>query len=84
MGDDITRLADTLEKINSQTFLRIYNSIWRLLWVNFLRGLAFGLGSVLGATILVSVLILILHQIEFVPILGEWAVKLITEVEKIR
>lgn len=84
MSDDITRLADTLEKINSQTFLRIYNSIWRLLWVNFLRGLAFGLGSVLGATILVSVLILILHQIEFVPILGEWAVKLITEVEKIR
>ena len=84
MGDDITRLADTLEKINSHTFLRIYNSIWRLLWVNFLRGLAFGLGSVLGATILVSVLILILHQIEFVPILGEWAVKLITEVEKIR
>lgn len=84
MSDDITRLAETLEKINSQTFFRIYNSIWRLLWVNFLRGLAFGLGSVLGATILVSVLILILHQIEFVPILGEWAVKLITEVEKIR
>ena len=62
--------------------MRIYNSVWRLMWVNFLRGLAFGLGSVIGATFLVYVLVQILSQIEFIPILGDWALRLIAEVEK--
>ena len=76
------RLTDALEKINSHNFIRIYNSVWRLMWVNFLRGLAFGLGSVIGATFLVYVLVQILSQIEFIPILGDWALRLIAEVEK--
>ena len=79
-----TRLAEALEKINTHNFMRIYNSIWRLIWINFLRGLAFGLGSVIGATILVYVLLQILAQIEFIPILGDWALRLIAEVEKTR
>jgi hypothetical protein len=65
------------EKINSHNFMRVYNSVWRLVWINFLRGLAFGLGSVIGATILVYVLLQILAQIEFIPILGDWALRLI-------
>jgi hypothetical protein len=87
MSDQITqtaRLAEALEKINSHNFMRIYNSVWRLVWINFLRGLAFGLGSVIGATILVYVLLQILAQIEFIPILGDWALRLIAEVEKTR
>jgi hypothetical protein len=76
------RLTDALEKINSHNFMRIYNSVWRLMWVNFLRGLAFGLGSVIGATFLVYVFVHILSQIEFIPILGDWALRLIAEVEK--
>jgi hypothetical protein len=52
------------------------------MWVNFLRGLAFGLGSVIGATFLVYLLVQILSQIEFIPILGDWALRLIAEVEK--
>lgn len=78
------RLAVALEKINSHNFMRVYNSVWRLVWINFLRGLAFGLGSVIGATILVYVLLQILAQIEFIPILGDWALRLIAEVEKAR
>jgi hypothetical protein len=38
-----------------------------------LRGLAFGLGSVIGATVLVSLLIFLLSNINFIPIIGEWA-----------
>ncbi|MFZ8971040.1 MAG: DUF5665 domain-containing protein, partial [Paracoccaceae bacterium] len=33
--------------------MRIYSSSRRIIWTNFLRGLAFGLGSVIGASILV-------------------------------
>jgi hypothetical protein len=62
--------------------MQTYNSVWRLIWVNFLRGLAFGLGSVISTAFLVYILLQILAQIELIPILGDWALKLIAEVEK--
>jgi len=37
------------------------------------RGLAFGLGSVIGATILVYLVVASLSKIDFIPIIGEWA-----------
>ena len=68
--EDIREALDTL---NQHKFVRLYNSTFKLLWLQFLKGIAFGLGSVLGATIVVSLLISILGQIEFLPIVGEWA-----------
>jgi len=52
-----------------------------MLWFNLLRGLAFGLGFVLGATMLVYASVQILAQIELIPILGDWAIKLIEQIE---
>jgi hypothetical protein len=44
-----------------------------LIWFQVVRGLAFGLGSVLGATVLVALFISMLGELDFIPILGEWA-----------
>ena len=81
-SDEIKRLARSLEAINKHNLLRTYDSTWNILWYNFIRGLAFGLGTVIGATILVYVLLQFLAQIEFIPILGDWALKFISEIEK--
>ena len=80
MSDKET-LTNAIRDLLDHKLLRDYSSTWRLLWLNFLRGLAFGLGSVIGATILVYLTIQILAQIEFIPILGEWAVQLIEQIE---
>jgi hypothetical protein len=40
-----------------------------------------GLGTALGATALVSIIVLLLSQIEFVPILGDLAGAIIEEIE---
>ena len=79
---EIKRLAKAIETLNGHNLLRIYNSKWILLWYNFIRGLAFGLGTVIGATILVYILLQFLAKIEFVPILGDWALKIISEIER--
>jgi hypothetical protein len=50
------------------------------MWFQFLRGLAFGFGSVAGATILVSIVGYVLNQMEVVPIVGEWAKQMATEI----
>ena len=80
MSDKET-LTNAIRDLLDHKLLRDYSSTWRILWLNFLRGLAFGLGSVIGATILVYLTIQMLAQIEFIPILGEWAVQLIEQIE---
>lgn len=76
----IRALARELERLNSHRFVKVHNSVVRLVGFQFARGLAFGLGSVLGASILVSILAWWLAQIEFLPIIGEWATRLLEEI----
>ncbi len=73
LKDAIARLGDEVARLNSHRFVRIHNKPSRLIWFQFMRGLAFGLGSALGATMLVSLVAWWLSQIEFLPIIGEWA-----------
>lgn len=81
MNDDtnerLDKLTSELETLNKHRFIRINNSLWRLILLQFTRGLAFGLGSVLGASILVSILVWWLAQFEFIPIIGDFAKQLI-------
>ena len=74
-------LAREVERLNTPRFIKVHNSIWRLVGFQFLRGLAFGLGSVLGASILVSALAWWVSQFEFLPIIGEWASELAKEID---
>lgn len=69
----MTRLATEIEKLNKHRFVRVHNSPVRMVLFQFARGLAFGLGSVMGATILVSLVAWWVSQIEFLPIIGDWA-----------
>lgn len=78
---EIAALRAALEKLNDHRFMRIHNSTARLIWFQFLRGLAFGLGTVFGASILVSAMALALSQIEFLPIIGEWAAEVARQIE---
>ena len=73
MSEDQKRLADALEELKDHNFMKIHESPIKFIYYNLLRGLAIGLGSVVGATLLVSILVAILAQIEFIPILGNYA-----------
>lgn len=77
----IARLIEEIERLNQHRFVRIHNSLWRLISFQFIRGLAFGLGSVFGATILVSFLAWWFSQFEFLPVIGEWATQIVNEIE---
>ena len=70
---EIAALRNEIAQLNGHRFIRVHNSMPRLLAFQFGRGLAFGLGTVVGATVLVSILGYFLAQINVVPIIGEWA-----------
>lgn len=75
--DELASLRAEVARLNSHRFIRMHNSTARLVWFNFLRGLAFGLGSVIGATVLVSLLVFLLREINFIPIIGDWAAQVL-------
>jgi len=76
LASEVRALRTEVARLNSHRFVRIHNNLPRLLAFNFARGLAVGLGTVLGATVLLSVLVWSLSQIEFLPIIGEWAAQI--------
>ena len=79
--NDLKKLSEAITSLNNNNIFKIYNSTMKILLISFLRGLASGLGWIIGATILVSLLTYILSQIEFIPILGDIVSQLIQEIE---
>tara|TARA_B100000678_G_C18029293_1_gene430001 strand:- start:15 stop:284 length:270 start_codon:yes stop_codon:yes gene_type:complete len=80
--DSMKRLEKAITDLRGHNFFRMHDSVWSLIYFSLIRGLASGLGWVIGATILVYLLTVILSQIEFMPIVGEWAARLIEQIEK--
>lgn len=60
-----------LQQINRHPLLANPPSRASELLFQFLKGAAFGLGSVLGAGVVLSLVVYLLSQIQFVPIIGE-------------
>ena len=79
--NEIKKLSEAIKSLNNNNIFNIYNSTKKILFISFLKGLASGLGWMIGATILVSLLTYILSQIEFIPILGDIVSQLIEEIE---
>lgn len=79
---ELQKIRAALDVLNQHKFVRLFNSTPKMLWFQFLRGIAFGLGSVIGATIVVSILVTLLAQIEFIPIIGEWTQQIIEEIQE--
>ncbi len=73
---DIAALQREVSRLNEHRFIKLHNSLPKLIGFNLIRGLAFGLGTVLGATILVWILGQFLANIDFIPIIGEWAAEI--------
>lgn len=81
LATEMQALRREVVKLNEQSFVRIHNSVPRLLAYSFARGLAVGLGTVLGASVLLSFVIWSLSQIEFVPIIGDYVTEIINQIE---
>ncbi len=78
---ELQQVRAELTKLNSHRFIRMHNSIPRLLVFNFARGLAFGLGTVVGASFLVSIVVYALSQIDFIPVIGDWAAQIANQIQ---
>lgn len=65
-------VAGAQRDLLEQLFNDHYKYRWRIYQMNFFRGLFFGLGSVLGATILVGLALWILSLFTDLPLIGNF------------
>lgn len=63
---EIAKLNRTITKLNKT----------RSLGYSFMMGIVTGLGSVLGATIVLGIVLFVLRNVEFLPIIGSWIAQL--------
>jgi len=84
LAAEIAALRAEVTRLNANRLFRIQNSYLRLLGFQLASGLALGLGTVLGATILVSIMAYFLSQIELMPIIGDWAAEILRLIEERR
>ena len=78
---EVRALREELTLLRQHKMVILYQSPMRVLFFRLCTGMAVGLGTVIGATLLLSVILWALSTIEFIPIIGEWAVTLADEIE---
>lgn len=78
---ELQALRAELARLNGHRFLRLHASVSKVLAFNLARGMAFGLGTVLGASVLLSLAAWSLSQVEFLPVIGEWAAEIARQMQ---
>lgn len=83
LEDKVAALATSMEKMKLAEYVGLLNNPWRLLWVNFLAGLARGAGIAIGGSLLVAVLLYLLSQIAVLnlPLIGDFIAEIVRIVQ---
>ena len=81
LEEEVRALRQELTHLREHKMVLLYQSLPRVLLFRFASGMAAGLGTVIGATVLLSLIVWMLSQIEFIPIIGEWSVQIADEIE---
>jgi hypothetical protein len=79
--EEVAALRREVSRLNRHRWLQVHNSMPRLIAFQLYRGIAFGLGGVLGATVVLSIVVWSLSQIDFIPVIGDWAAEILMIIE---
>ncbi|OGY26312.1 MAG: hypothetical protein A2Z11_01150 [Candidatus Woykebacteria bacterium RBG_16_43_9] len=81
MAQDREKPKDYIEVTPGKGHTRIHISTGKMILNNFLGGLAWGLGTVLGATVIVAIVIILLTKLNTVPVIGDFFSKLLETIQ---
>ncbi|KAF0198000.1 MAG: hypothetical protein FD169_63 [Bacillota bacterium] len=83
LEDKVANLAASMERMKLAEYIGLLNNPLRLLWVNFLAGLARGAGIAIGGSLLVAALLYLLSQIAILnlPLIGDFIAEIVRIVQ---
>ena len=79
---EVRALRQELTFLREHQMFRVYQSVRKILLFRLAIGMATGLGTVVGATLLLSVIVWGLSQIAFVPILGDFSAQMAQRIQE--
>lgn len=84
LSEQIKQLSDRLESMRIAEYIGLLQKPWRLIWLNFLSGMAKGLGAAFGATLIFALVLNMLSNILVLnlPIISDWIAQIIRLVEQ--
>lgn len=77
----IGELSLHIEKMKLAEYVKLLDDLPRLLWINFLSGIARGLGMAVGFTVLGALLVYILSRMVDLPLIGSFIAEIVRLVE---
>ncbi len=80
----VEELAYYLERMRLAEYIQLFNQPWRLMWLNFIAGVARGVGIAIGGTILAGLLLLLLSKLAILnlPVIGDFIAELVKMVQQ--
>lgn len=81
LNERMDKIAMFLEDIRLADILQNYTAPRKLVWINFLAGLARGLGLTIGTAIVLALLGSLLSQFLSIPIIGDYIKDLVEYVQ---
>lgn len=83
LNGKVEELAYYLERMRLAEYIELFNRPLRLMWLNFLAGLARGVGIAIGGTVLAAVILLLLSKLAILnlPVIGDFIAELVRIVQ---
>lgn len=77
-------LAVKMDNMRVAEYLALVTRPGKLIWMNFLLGLARGLGMGIGFTVLLALLLYVMRSWVNLPVIGKWIAELVQIIENYR
>ena len=81
LAREVKQLSKEINRMKSMEVIQVFKSPWKFLGFSLMKGLMIGLGSILGATLLLSGLVYLLSEMRFVPVVGDFVQDVIDRIE---
>lgn len=83
LSGKVEELAYYLERMRLAEYIALFNRPWRLMWLNFIAGLARGVGIAIGGTLLAALVIFLLNELAILnlPLIGDFIAELVRIVQ---
>lgn len=84
LQERVRELALNMEKMKLAEYVELLERPWRLLYINFLAGLARGVGMMIGFALLGAVIIIVLQRLVMLnlPLIGSFIAEIVSIVQK--
>jgi hypothetical protein len=82
MGDQQEEKHDEyIDSTQGRGHTRVHLPTGKVILNNFLGGLAWGVGTVLGATVIIALIILLLSKLSAIPVVGNFFISILNQLQ---